>query len=363
MPVIDGQQLEDAGEAFYRALRAFGGANDYGHSASRTFVVNTFKTVAVDIAQRNGPLSAEQLGTIDSMFYLDLGGLPELAQQAAGIAGFVEQATGQLVELAHDAGSTTAGSASVVDAADKLSAAALAIGEPGEAGAAQMAKVMERLRRALPAAVPLPPAVEPQPPSDELPIAVAVAPELTPVACPARLHDDETCYAIAYASLYQDRNVVSRVGYHGFSGRIRIAKGISYRTGTYGVTRETSEQTQHIADGTLCVTDQRLLFLSDTKNLDLRFDRLLSTATGPFAIEVSRANAGAFLFDGLDTATIEAFEQLTGTPPDARLEATQEVAIEEDDDDEGPSYGFQIGRALAIAGVVALFIIVFLVAR
>lgn len=179
---------------------------------------------------------------------------------------------------------------------------------------------------------------------------------LPSIACPARLHDGETCVAVTTATLFQESNVVRSIKYGGLSGRARISRGLSYRAGSYDVERTRAPKIERIAEGTLCVTDQRLIFLSDAKNLDLPFSKLLSCATQPGTVEVTRSNSGRLLFEYADPAAVAAFEQVTNTSPDRRL------AIEAE---PPPSRSYRVGRSIGhafkLAGLIGLFLIVVLV--
>lgn len=142
---------------------------------------------------------------------------------------------------------------------------------------------------------------------------------LLAVPCPARLRDGETCFAVCNVTLDQESNVVRRVRYGGLATRVKIIKGLSYRAGSYNVDRTRAPKVERIASGTLCVTDQRLLFLSEVKNLDLPYARLLSTSTDTGRIEVTRNNSGRLIFEQVSGPAVLAFEQLAGTSPAHRL--------------------------------------------
>lgn len=148
----------------------------------------------------------------------------------------------------------------------------------------------------------------------------SVLPVVDPAFCPARLREGESCYAVTQVVLFQESNVVRQVRFGGFSARARLSRSVSYRAGSYNVDRTHAPKIERIGEGTLCLTNERLLFLSNVKNLDLPFEKLLTCATEPARVIVARANSGRLIFEQIDDAAITAFEQLTDVSPEHRLD-------------------------------------------
>lgn len=86
---------------------------------------------------------------------------------------------------------------------------------------------------------------------------------MTPSPCPdLKLGKDESVYFRGPAEWYEYRKVRQRIDYGGFSGRIRIAKGLSFRYGSVAYRAPSVDELLLIATGDLVLTNKRALFLS-----------------------------------------------------------------------------------------------------
>lgn len=101
---------------------------------------------------------------------------------------------------------------------------------------------------------------------------------LTAVDAPVLLNKGEFCVYAVNAEALEDRSRTVRVGYHGASARIRIAKGIYYNAGSMAVSRQTESYQHSFGMGVLCMTNQRLLWISPDRSIStllrniVRFD-------------------------------------------------------------------------------------------
>jgi hypothetical protein len=71
------------------------------------------------------------------------------------------------------------------------------------------------------------------------------------------------------------RTVTKRINYSGPTGRIRIAKGLSWRVGSVSVRRVTHDEMRRLDSGTLYVTNKRLLFNGARTNVQTPFKKII----------------------------------------------------------------------------------------
>lgn len=102
----------------------------------------------------------------------------------------------------------------------------------------------------------------------------AVAP-LSPVAAPVLLRKGEFCVYVATAEALEDRSRTVRVGYHGPSARVRLAKGVYYNLGSMNVARQTETYQHSFGIGALCMTNKRLLWISPAKSISTNLSSIV----------------------------------------------------------------------------------------
>ena len=90
------------------------------------------------------------------------------------------------------------------------------------------------------------------------------------------LPKSEQCYFTTEAVWLENRTVTQRINYGGPALRIKIMKGVYYRAGSVGVQRITSEQLQEIDNGTLYITNKRIIFTGNKKNSNILLSKVLS---------------------------------------------------------------------------------------
>jgi hypothetical protein len=100
--------------------------------------------------------------------------------------------------------------------------------------------------------------------------------ELPVKEVPISLQKGEQCYYFSEADWYEKRTITKRINYGGPTARIKIMKGVSYRMGSIGFQRVSSEELRLIDHGQVYVTNKRLIFLGNSKNTNIRLDKILS---------------------------------------------------------------------------------------
>lgn len=90
------------------------------------------------------------------------------------------------------------------------------------------------------------------------------------------LDPDEVAYYRGKADWYETRKVRDRVDFAGITGRVRIAKGLSFRMGSVGYNAPSRDELLLIASGELVMTGKRLLFFSESgSNKSIRWREVL----------------------------------------------------------------------------------------
>lgn len=79
-----------------------------------------------------------------------------------------------------------------------------------------------------------------------------------------------------HATWYEERVQTTRVNYGGLNYRIRIAKGLSYRIGTIKPERIRSTELQAIDEGTVYLTDKRVIFVAEHGTKTIQLSKILS---------------------------------------------------------------------------------------
>ena len=91
------------------------------------------------------------------------------------------------------------------------------------------------------------------------------------------LRRNEKLYYSAPARYIKEQKSTKRVNYDGFTGSIKIAKGVKYRIGTISPNRVTETSFVPVDTGKIYVTDKRIGFVGN-KNFSVDFSKLLKTA-------------------------------------------------------------------------------------
>ncbi len=89
------------------------------------------------------------------------------------------------------------------------------------------------------------------------------------------LQRGEKCYLSCSAQWSESRSVVRRVNYSGPALRIKIAKGLYWRAGSYSVNAQREDVMQLIDSGTLYLTSKRLIFMGGRGNKIILLGKIL----------------------------------------------------------------------------------------
>jgi hypothetical protein len=98
---------------------------------------------------------------------------------------------------------------------------------------------------------------------------------MEPVDAPVLLKRGEFCVYVVAAETFEDRSRTVRVNYHGPTVRIPIMKGVSYRLGSFAPSRQTEEYQHSFGTGALCMTNQRLLWISPKKSISVPLSNIV----------------------------------------------------------------------------------------
>lgn len=110
------------------------------------------------------------------------------------------------------------------------------------------------------------------------------------------LKENEKIYWLCPATLVKYKKVVDRFSFAGFRSSIRICRGFSYRAGSYKVASDLKEYLVSEDTGNLWITNQRLGFRGQRKNIIVSFSKV-----NMFDV----TEAGLIIFkDGKDTPYI-----------------------------------------------------------
>jgi len=122
------------------------------------------------------------------------------------------------------------------------------------------------------------------------------------VAVPLSLQRGEAAHAAVSASAYQNATRTKAIGYAGPALRVRIAKGVYYRTGRYQVHRQTEQYEKALGHGSLVVTSKRLLFIAPDRTSSARLDSILHIEPYTDALAVVRSSGKhtTYRFDKAD---------------------------------------------------------------
>lgn len=127
---------------------------------------------------------------------------------------------------------------------------------------------------------------------------------LTPVDAPVLLKKGEHCvYAVAAEAL-EERSRTVRLGYSGPSARVRVAKGIYYNVGSMNVSRQTDDYQHSFGVGVLCMTNKRLLWISEQKSISTPLSNIVRYDPYSDGIRIMKGTGKPLLFLWIDTPKV-----------------------------------------------------------
>ena len=127
-----------------------------------------------------------------------------------------------------------------------------------------------------------------------------------------RLGRGERCYLSCGAAWFQNKTRKISQGYVGGSVGFRIAKGVTLRVGRAVPISTTTQGFVRIADGTLYVTNKKLLFVGEHKSTNITMGRLADYHLFKNGIEIKKTSGPADFFElaKLDIEYLDALLQV-----------------------------------------------------
>lgn len=119
---------------------------------------------------------------------------------------------------------------------------------------------------------------------------------LEPVDAPVLLKRGELCVHVVSAEAFEDRSRTVRVNYHGPTVRIPIMKGVSYRLGSFAPSRQTEEYQHSFGAGALCMTNQRLLWVSPKKSISVPLSNIVRFDPFTDGLKIFKGSGKPLLF-------------------------------------------------------------------
>ena len=98
---------------------------------------------------------------------------------------------------------------------------------------------------------------------------------LPEMSCEINLQKNETCHFITKAEWLEQKQITTRVNYSGPTLRIKIAKGLYWRSGSLGVQRIKDDVWQTIDSGDVYLTNKRIIFMGSRGNKIIQFTKVL----------------------------------------------------------------------------------------
>jgi hypothetical protein len=103
------------------------------------------------------------------------------------------------------------------------------------------------------------------------------------------LQKGESCFIqISNVYWYEPRTVRQRVGHTGYSASIKIAKGFYLKSSSYKPSYYTREELRLIDYGTLYLTNKRIILIGQTKNSNIRLEKILQFAPYGDGVEIGK---------------------------------------------------------------------------
>lgn len=90
------------------------------------------------------------------------------------------------------------------------------------------------------------------------------------------LSKSEVLYFSDIVNWYEPRRVTKSISYAGPRANIKIAKGLSYRLGSYNVSRNITDELKLIATGKIYITNKKILFIGNNTTKTIIFNKLVN---------------------------------------------------------------------------------------
>jgi hypothetical protein len=131
--------------------------------------------------------------------------------------------------------------------------------------------------------------------------------ELEVIDCGIALQRGELCHLAVDVEFAEQRTVTVRRSHSGPTFRVKVVKGLYWSTGSYKVGRVTREQLVRLDSGRLYVTNKRLLFNGNAKNISLKLTKVLDVERYSDGIRVDKdSGRDAFFLTSADSEILAA---------------------------------------------------------
>jgi len=133
-----------------------------------------------------------------------------------------------------------------------------------------------------------------------------------PIAVNIRLSKNEECYYSANAVWTQLKTIRKHHGYVGGSVGFRVSKGVTLRLGKAVPSYSETEELVDISDGTLFVTNKKLIFDGERRSTTITYGRLISYQQYSDGIEIRKSSGKPDLFrlNPIDLEFVDALLQV-----------------------------------------------------
>jgi len=121
------------------------------------------------------------------------------------------------------------------------------------------------------------------------------------------LQKSEQCYFNGFADLYENRKITKSVGYAGPTFRMKIVKGVYFRAGNVGISRQTEDRLTLIDSGKLFITNKRILFVGKT-NKTIKYNQIIDLTPYTDGVEIVKdaGKSPTFLLKDADGVIVTA---------------------------------------------------------
>lgn len=113
------------------------------------------------------------------------------------------------------------------------------------------------------------------------------------------LQRGEVCYSVRNVDWHEMRRQRVGAGYSGPTMRVKIADGLYWRTGAFGIKPITRDSLVKIDAGQVFVTNKRLLFMGTMKNVSIKLDKILNVTkySDGVGVEKDTGKSPVLIFD------------------------------------------------------------------
>ncbi|RKY87112.1 hypothetical protein DRQ09_04965, partial [candidate division KSB1 bacterium] len=112
--------------------------------------------------------------------------------------------------------------------------------------------------------------------------------EIPAIDVDIKLQKKEKCYFYTRVNWYEQRKITKRIKYSGPTLRIKIAKGLYWRTGNLGFQTISENQWRKLDSGDLFLTNKRLIFLGNNGNKTIKLNKIIDFESFSNGVEIKK---------------------------------------------------------------------------